>query len=65
MKRKPTDVVQIGALQEEKIRVNINVPLRLKREWKIVAAQHDTSVSALIVEAVEAWRAAQKKKRSD
>jgi hypothetical protein len=43
-----------------KIRTNINLPAGLKKAWQADARSRDMSLSAFIVQAVQAWRATNK-----
>ncbi|APW46837.1 hypothetical protein [Rhodoferax antarcticus] len=60
LKSKPLDKVRVDVpvqdvVREDIGRVNINVPLSVRRQWKTAAAQADRSMSEMIIEAMSIY----------
>lgn len=57
LKSKPLQQVRaaVPTFKEPAVRVNLNVPESVRVAWKIEAAQRKTDLSALIIEAMNAY----------
>lgn len=67
LRSKPLDKVRADVpvqdvVREDVGRVNINVPLSVRRQWKTAAAQADRSMSEMIIEAMSIYLNAHKSK---
>jgi hypothetical protein len=55
LERVRADVPVQDVTREEVGRVNINVPLSVRKRWKTAAAQADRSMSEMIIEAMSIY----------
>jgi hypothetical protein len=60
LKSKPLDQVRAdvpvaAVMREEVARININVPLSMRKQWKTAAAQANRPLTDLIVDAMTAY----------
>lgn len=68
LKSKPLDQVRSDvplaavAAKDEVVRININVPLALRKRWKTAAVQANRPMTDLIVDAMNAYLNAQMSK---
>ena len=55
LERVRADVPVLDVTREEVGRVNINVPLSVRKRWKTAAAQADRSMADMIIEAMSIY----------
>nr|WP_181375953.1 hypothetical protein [Polaromonas sp. H8N]AWD72307.1 putative partitioning protein ParB [Polaromonas sp. H8N] len=58
---KVRDDVPVGAVtREESTRININVPLSMRKRWKMAAAQANRPLTDMMIEAMDKYLSTQK-----